>query len=56
MMDYDDFRCDNQGFYTLDFDMSKNELWSGTATTVRFDPPNRSGKFTVDYVYFDVAD
>ncbi len=45
---------DSEGFYVMDFDMSKNGLWDGTVNILRFDPPNRSGKFTVDYIYVDV--
>jgi len=46
--------ADSDGFYTLTFDMSNNSLWDGTVTNLRFDPPNRNGKFTVDYIYVDV--
>ena len=43
---------DADGFYTLTLDLASLEGWTGNATIVRFDPPNRSGEYYIDYIRF----
>ena len=45
-----DIKADKDGYYTILFDLSANELWRGTATTLRFDPTNSSGLYEIDYI------
>ncbi len=45
-----DVTPDKDGYYTLLFDLSKNEFWKGTATTIRFDPTNSAGLYEIDYI------
>ena len=46
------FAPDDEGFYTLTFDATQNELWTGSVMTVRVDPPNRAGDYYIDYIRF----
>ncbi len=41
---------DKDGYMVYTFDMSSNAKWTGTVTTVRFDPSNNNGVYTVDYI------
>jgi len=45
-----DVSPDKDGYYTLNFNLSQNELWRTTATTIRFDPTNSAGTYEIDYV------
>ena len=45
-----DIKPDEEGYYTITFDLSANELWSGTALTLRFDPTNSAGLYEIDYI------
>jgi len=45
---------DAEGFVLATIDLKSHELWQGVCTTVRFDPSNRAGTFTVDYVRFNM--
>lgn len=38
--------------YILNFDLASNEKWSGTVKTLRFDPPENNGTYSIDYIRF----
>ncbi len=38
------------GYKTYTFDVTKNNLWTGTITNLRFDPGNNNGLYVIDYI------
>ncbi len=41
---------DGDGYKLYTFDMASNENWKGKIQTLRFDPSNNNGIYTIDYV------
>ncbi len=48
------YKPDEDGFYTLEYDFTSNDLWTENITGLRFDPPNRAGTYEIDYIRLNV--
>ena len=45
---------DAEGFVVATLDLRSHEKWQGYCKSIRFDPSNRAGTFTIDYVRFNL--
>ncbi len=43
---------DGDGYYVFVYATSGNSLWSGTITSILFDPTDNNGVYTIDYIRF----
>ena len=45
-------KIDEEGYYVVEIDLSAKDSWYGTITSMRVDPSNNNGVYTLDYIRF----